>query len=67
MSLMLNIIIGQAMKKFELKIRLIIWDSLFRNMATKRHQIDNVNMVNRRGKVWELAKLYAITLKYGTI
>lgn len=64
---MLNIIIGQAMKKFELKIRLIIWDSLFRNMATKRHQIDNVNMVNRRGKVWELAKLYAITLKYGTI
>ena len=37
-------------------IRLIVWNSLFtRNVATKGHQIDSANMVNRAGKRWVLA------------
>ena len=38
----------------DLFIRLISWDSLFkRNMATKRPQIDNANVV----KTWALSKI----------
>ena len=45
-------------------ILVIICDSVFtRNMATKRHQIDNVNMVNRAGKEQALGKIYTIILK----